>query len=121
MVDTIIRACIAYNFYAVSYFLPTINKLDKKILGIQKIICGLSKSTANVVTQLPYDLFRLETFSLKNTYLRCITKQLKNALNNPGRLGIMYKGVIQYMLAKYGGVEDIPRISYADCTSSLTT
>ena len=36
MVDTVIRAGIAYNFYAVPYSLPTIKKLDKKIIGIQK-------------------------------------------------------------------------------------
>ena len=30
MVDTVIRAGIAYSFYAVPYSLPTIKKLDKK-------------------------------------------------------------------------------------------
>ena len=52
MVDTVIRASIAYNFYAVPYSLPTIKKLDKKITGIQKTICGLPKCIANVITQL---------------------------------------------------------------------
>ena len=53
MIDTVIRAGIAYSFYAVPYSLPTIKKLDKKIIGIQKTICGLPKCTANVITQLP--------------------------------------------------------------------
>jgi hypothetical protein len=53
MVDTVIRAGIAYNFFAVPYSLPTIKKLDKKIIAIQKTICGLPKSTANIITQLP--------------------------------------------------------------------
>ena len=65
MVDTVIRAGIAYSFYTVPYSLPTITKLDKKINGIQKTICGLPKCTANVITQLSHDLFSLETFSLK--------------------------------------------------------
>ena len=93
MVDTVIRAGIAYNFYAVPYFIPTIKKLDKIIIGIQKAICGLPKCTANVITQLSHDLFGLEAFSLKNAYLRCISEQLRNALNDKGRLGIIYKGL----------------------------
>ena len=40
MVDTVIRAGIAYSFYAVPYSLPVITKLDKKIIGIQKTIAA---------------------------------------------------------------------------------
>jgi hypothetical protein len=86
MLDTVIRAGIAYSFYAVPYSLPTIKKLDKNIIGIQKKKCGLPKCTANVITQLPHDLFGLEAFSLKNAYLRCISEQLINVLNDTGRL-----------------------------------
>ena len=121
MVDTIIRACIVYSFCAVPYSLPTITILDKKNIGIQKIICGLPKCTANVITQFPHDLFGLEAFSLKNAYLRCISEQLINVLNDPGKLGIIYKRLIQHILAKYGGAQDIPRITHADCTRSPTT
>ena len=121
MVDTVIRAGIAYSFYAVPCSLPTIKKLDKKIIGIQKIICELPKCTANVITQLPHDLFGLEAFSLKNAYIRCISEQLISALNDPGRLGIIYKGLIQHILPKYGGAIDIPRITHNDCTRSPTT
>ena len=121
MVDTVIRAGIAYSFYAVPYSLPSIKKLDKKIIGIQKTICGLPKCTANVITQLPHDLFGLEAFSLKNAYLRCISEQLRNALNDKGRLGIIYKGLIQHILSKHGGAKEIPRIKYQDCIRSPTT
>jgi hypothetical protein len=69
MIDTVIRAGIAYSFYAILYSLPTIKKLDKKFIGIQKTICGLPKYTANVIIQLPHKLFGLEAFSLKNAYL----------------------------------------------------
>ena len=121
MVDTIIRARIAYSFYAVPYSLPAIIKLDKKIIGIQKKICGLSKCTPNIVIQLPHDMFRIEAFSLKNAYLRCIGEQLGNALNDKGRLGIIYRGLTHFILAKHGGAEFIPRIKYQDCTRSPTT
>ena len=121
MIDIVIRAGIAYSFYAVPYSLPTIKILDKKIIGIQKTICGLPKCTANIITQLPHDLFGLEVFSLKNAYLRCIGEQLRNALNDTGRLGIIYKGLIQHILAKHGGAEDIQRIKYQDCIRSPTT
>ena len=120
MVDTVIRAGIAYSFYAVPYSLPTIKKLDKKIIGIQKTICGLLKCTANIITQLPHDLFGLEAFSLKNAYLRCISEQLIHALNDPGRLEIIYKGLTQHILAKHGGAEDIPCLTHADCSRSPT-
>ena len=33
----------------------------------------------------------------------------------------IYKGLIQHILAKYGGVEDIYRIKFHDCTRSPTT
>ena len=121
MVDIVTRADIAYNFYAVPYSMAAIKKLDKKIIGIQKVICDLPKCTANIITQLPHDLFGLEAFSLKNAYLRCISEQLRNALNDPRRLGIIYKGLIQHILAKYRGEEDIQRIKYQDCTRSPTT
>ena len=63
MVDTVIRAGIAYSFYAVPYSLPTIKKLDIKIIAIQKKICGLPNCTPNIVTQLPHDMFGMEAFS----------------------------------------------------------
>ena len=72
MADTVIRAGIAYSFYAVPYSIPTIKKLDKKIIALHKTIWGLSKCTSNIVTQLPHNLFGIEAFSLKNVYLRCI-------------------------------------------------
>ena len=121
MVDTVIRASIAYSFFAVPYSLPTVKKLDKKIIAIKKTICRLPKSTANIITQLPHELFGLEAFSLKNAYLRCIGEQLRNALNDKGRLGIIYKGLIQHILVKAGGAEDIPRIKCQDCITSPTT
>ena len=65
MIDIVTRAGIAYSFYAIPYSLPTIIKLDKKIIAIQKRICGLSKCIPNIVTQLPHDMFGIEAFSLK--------------------------------------------------------
>ena len=53
MVDTVIRAGIAYSFYAVPYSLPAIKKLDKRIIALHKNICGLPKCLSNAVTQLP--------------------------------------------------------------------
>jgi hypothetical protein len=50
MVDTVIRPGIAYSFYVVPYSMPNITKLDKKIIGLQKTICGLPRSTPNITT-----------------------------------------------------------------------
>ena len=86
MVDTIIRAGIAYSFYVVPYSLPAIKKLNKIIIALYKTIRRLPKCISNAVTQLPQDMFSTETFSLKNAYLTCIGEQLINALNNKGRL-----------------------------------
>ena len=121
MVDTVIRAGIAYSFYAVPYSLPAIIKLDKKIIAIQKKIRGLSKCISNIVIQLPHNIFGIEAFSLKNAYLGCIGEQLYNALNDKGRLGIIYRGLTYFILAKYGGIENIPRIKHQDYIRSPTT
>ena len=118
MVDTVIRAGIAYRFYAVPYSLPTIKKLDKKIIGIQMKICGLPNCTPNVVTQLPHDMFGIEAFSLKNAYLRCIGEQLRNALNDTNKLGIIYRGLVHFILANKGGSQNIPKITQQDCIRS---
>ena len=37
MIDIVIRVGIAYSFYAVPYCLPTITKLDKKLLVFKKL------------------------------------------------------------------------------------
>ena len=50
-----------------------------------------------------------------------ICEQLRNALNDKCRLEIIYKGLIQHILAKHGGAKDIPRIKYQDCIRSPTT
>ena len=91
MIDTVIRLGIAYSFYAILYSMPNIIKLDKKIIGLQKTICGLPKSTPNITRKLPHDQYGLNAHSLKTKYLTCIGKQLHNALNDPCRLGIIYK------------------------------
>ena len=94
MADTVLRAGIAYSFYAVPYSLPAIKKLNKKIIVLHKTICGLPKCTSNIATQLPHDLFGIEVFSLKNAYLRCIGEQLQHALNDTCRLGKIYNGLL---------------------------
>jgi hypothetical protein len=121
MVDTIICAGIAYSFYAVPYSIPSIIKLDKKLISLQKKICGLPNCTPNITAQLPHNLFGIEAFSIKNTYLRCIGEQLINAPNDKGQLGIIYRGLTYYILAIYGGALHIPCIKYQDCTRSPIT
>ena len=69
MTDSVIRAGVAYGFYIVAFSLPTINKLDKILIRLQKDICGLPKSSSNIMTQLPHNMFGLEAFSLRNAYL----------------------------------------------------
>jgi hypothetical protein len=69
MVDTVIRPGIVYSFYAVPYSMPNITKLDKKIISLQKSICGLPKSTPNITTKLSHDLFGLDAHSFKTEYL----------------------------------------------------
>jgi hypothetical protein len=108
MVDTVIRLEIAYSFYAIPYSMPNIAKLDQKIIALQKAIYGLPKSTPNITTKLPHDQFGLNAHSLKTEYLTCIRKQLRNALNDPGRLGTIYIGLTNHILAKYGGSQHQP-------------
>jgi hypothetical protein len=121
MVDTVIQPGIAYSFYAVPYSMPNITKLDKKIIGLQKAICRLPKSIPNITTKLPHDQYGLDAHSLKTEYLTCIGKQLRNALNDPGRLGTIYKGLTNHIFAKYGGAQLLPLLNKEACLDSPTT
>ena len=103
---------IAYGFYVVAFSHPTINKLDKIITKLHKIIINISHSTPNVIeSQLPYNLFGLGSFSLHNAYLKCIGEQLKNTLYDLGKLETIYQGLIKYITAKIEGAQYIPCIT----------
>jgi hypothetical protein len=121
MANTIIWPVISYSFYAIPYSIPTIRKLDKRIIALQKKICGLPICTPNITAQLPRDLFGMEAFSLKNAYFTCIGEQLWNTLNDTGRFGKIYVGPSNYILAKYGDSLHLPHIRYSDCIRSPTT
>jgi hypothetical protein len=130
MVDTVIRAGIAYSFYAViragiaysfyagPYSIPDILKLDQKLIALQKAICGLSKSTPNITIQLLHELFGINAFSLKTTYLTRISKQLRNALNDPVRVGKIDQGLTNHIFAKYGGAEQLSTLNKETCKNS---
>ena len=119
ILELVIQASIAYGFYAIAFFLLTIHKLDKIIIKLQKSICGLSKSFSNVTTQLPYNLFGLNAFSLRKSYLRCIGEQLRDILNDPGILGSIYQGLTNYIFSFFGGFKN-PNISPPTCIQSPT-
>jgi hypothetical protein len=63
----------------------------------------------------------MEAFSLKYAYLRCIGEQLQNALNDKGRLGSIYIGLTNYVLAKHCVAHNIPRITSYDCGNFIVT
>jgi hypothetical protein len=121
MVDIVIRPEIAYSFYAIPYSMPNITKLEKKIIGLQKNIYGLPKSIPNITTKLPHDQYGLDAHSLKTKYLTCIGKQLRNALNDPGRLGTIYKGLTNHIFTKYGGAQHLPLLNKEACLHSPTS
>jgi hypothetical protein len=118
MTDPVIRARIAYGFYTVAFSIPIINKLDKIIIRIRKAIFGLPKSVPDVMTQLSHTLLWLEAFSLRIAYLRCIEEQFRDALNDIGRLGTIYQGLTNYIFAKNGKAQNIPRITKQACVRS---
>jgi hypothetical protein len=93
----------------------------KPYVAFQKAICGLPKSTPNITTKLPHDQYGLDAHSLKTDYLTCIGKQLRNALNDPGRLGTIYKGLTNHIFAKYGGAQLLPLLNKEACLHSPTT
>jgi hypothetical protein len=121
MANTVIRAGIAHSFYVVSYSMPSIVKRDKIIIALQKKICGLPNYTPNVTIQLPYNLFDMEAFFLKHAYLICIGKQLRNALNDTGRIGKIYTGLTNYILAKHREALNITKITKYDFGNSPIT
>ena len=119
-IETVIQAGIAYGFYAVPFSLPTIHKLDKLLIRLQKSIYGLPKSAPNITTQLPHNLFGLNAFSLIQAYLRCIGEQLTDALNDPRILGNIYQGLTNYIFSLHSGSKN-PTIPTAACLHSPTT
>ena len=119
--ESVIRVGIAYGFYAMAFLLPTINKFNKIITRLYKSILGVPCNTPNVTTQLPYENFGLGAFSLRNTYLRCIGEQLRDALNDLGKLGTIYQELTKYIAAKIGGAQHIPRITKQSCVQSPIT
>jgi hypothetical protein len=80
-----------------------------------------SKKYPNITTKLPHDQYRLDAHSLKTEYLACIRKQLRNALNDPGRLGTIYKGLTNHIFAKYGGAQCLLLLNKEACLHSPTT
>jgi hypothetical protein len=63
----------------------------------------------------------MEAFSLKTTYLRCSGEQLKRPLNDKGRIGKIYVGLINYLLAKFGEALNLHRLTYHDYIRSPIT
>ena len=119
--ESVTQAGIAYGFYVVAFLLSTINKLDKIITRLHKSIFGIPRNTPNVTTQLPYENFGLGAFSLRNAYLRCIGEQLRDVLNDPGKLGTIYQGLTKYITAKIGGAQYISHITEKSCVHSPIT
>ena len=81
----------------------------------------MPKSTSNIMTQFPQNMFGLEAFSLINAYLPCKSKNLCTALNDIRRLGIIYQGLTNYIFAKNGGAQNIPKITQQACVRSPIT
>jgi hypothetical protein len=63
----------------------------------------------------------MQAFSLKNAYIRCIGEQLKAALNDTGKLGLIYRGLTNFILVKFGGALNLPCLTSHDCIQSLLT
>jgi hypothetical protein len=82
IINTIIRPEVAYSFHAIPYSISDIKKLDKQIISITKEICKVPRSTPNLATQLPHSLFLL----IQEFLSKCIGKQLRDVLNDQGRL-----------------------------------
>jgi hypothetical protein len=78
------------------------------------------KNTPNITMKLSYDQFGLNAHSLRTEYLTCIGKQLRNALNDLGRLGTIYIGLTNHILAKYGGSQHLPLLNKEACLDSPT-
>jgi hypothetical protein len=63
------------------------------------------KALLNIIAQLLHELLGINAFPRKIAYLTWIGEQLRNALNDPGRLGKIYQGLINHMFAKHGGTQ----------------
>ena len=116
-----LRPGVEYSFHAIPYSMPDIKKLDKQIITLTKAICKVPRSTPNLAIQLPHKLFGMDAFSIKTAYLKYISEQLRDVLNDQGRLGIIYRGLTKYIMAKYGGSTILTHITTVTCLHSPTT
>ena len=94
---------IAYAFYAIPFSKPNITQLDKILIHLAKSICRVPNSSPNLLTQLPHEDFGMNTISLILHYVTCLGTQLSHALNNLGKLGCIYQGLVKYITVVNGG------------------
>ena len=60
-------------------------------------------------------------YSQDSTYLKCIGEQFRDALNDQGHMGTIYKGLTKIWMAKYGGSTTFIKITTVACLHSPTT
>ena len=118
IINTVIKSRIVYAYYVVPFSKPDIKKLDKIISSTTKTSCHIPKSTANILTHIPHDNFRINITSLLPDYIHCIGQQLIQALNDPGQLGTIYQGLTKYITAKYKGFLLLPKLKQQACSRS---
>jgi hypothetical protein len=63
----------------------------------------------------------MDAFSLKNSYLKCLGEQLRDAVNDQGCLGIIHRGLTKFIMVKYGGCTALTEIMTTSCLHFPTT
>jgi hypothetical protein len=77
-----------------------------------------TRSSVNILTQLPHNNSGINVTSLLPDYIHCIGQQLRQALNDPSQLGIIYQGLAKYIAAMYKGSLHLSKFKQQTCTRS---
>lgn len=97
-------------------------KLFTSILTPQQIDkdhMRFSQRLPNIITQLPWDAFGIDAFSILPRYATTLSEQLTQTRKNPNPLGDIYQ--VKYIANKYGRIEYLPLLKYQACSKSTTT
>ena len=120
MANTIIRVDITYSIYAIPHSLPTIEKPDKIMIAIHNTICSLPTCMSNIITQLLHDMFGIEAFLLRthtsNALANNLLMPLATKVDSEG-----FQMISQYILTRFGGAQNLTRVSHHECTRSPIT
>lgn len=81
--------------------IPNIREHNKLLIRLTKSICNIPGDSSNILRQLLWVAFGIETLSLLPQYAITINDQLTQTLNDLDPLADIYQGIVKFIGNKY--------------------